>query len=180
MTKIKTFLEDSMHTLMRAYEQAIANGKSPNNIFLSDNPLNDYTKDVYLMCKHYFECKCKVNNLHENDKRIYRNFYSWACRTCKRKESEDMEKFLHDFIGNSINKIFQEIGIEYAYVGYGKYAYKLQNRDRLWTYVFENIIKPKLEAKGLKGVKALKTASVLSQRLFDFSEAYIDKKEKVE
>lgn len=180
MITVKQFLEDHMHTLVRAYEQAIVKGKNPNNIFLNDNPLNDYSTDVYLMCKRYFEGNCKVNSLSEYNRRIYRNFYSWACRARKRKESEDMEKFLHDFIGNSINNIFQEIGIEYAYVGNDKYAYRLQNRDKLWTYVFENIIKPKLEAKGLKGVKALKTASVLSQRLFDFSEAYIDKKEKVE
>jgi len=113
-------------------------------------------------------CKCD-----DETKRAYRNAYSNVRNAKKQQEQAEKVKLFHDFIGKNLDEIFNELGFQF---NKWNEDYHLEDSRKLLKYIFNNILTPALEAKGIYGIKIKSTATIMSHKPFDFSNLEIKPK----
>ena len=151
-----------------------------NRYNASPNKLNDAWLKKY--ADHYKERLDKVKDTYEDyinhnsqlskcelseTRKVYNNYYSLVHRETKEQQRHEATKFMNTFCEGNLAKALTDSGI-----GYNPHTmeYRVMDTKQLLQYVFENLLKPKFEEAGIKGVKLKKNISINSYGLFDFTD----------
>ena len=145
---------------------------------INNNPLWYSTANEVASCyEDYTKHDGKLKECREETQHMYTNLGNYIRRQDKLAKEESMYKVL-EMCRDTINIAFQDLGLEMNSNNRISFA----KSNKLMNYLFDNIIKPRFEELGIKGIK-LKNKSRITPNaydLFDITNIEFTKNDKVE
>lgn len=128
-----------------------------------------WTYNSYEIGHAYEDYKAHNGKLKECEKNT-QNIYTNLGNHIRKKEKEEKEQSVRNLIilfGNQFDALLDEFGIGKAYNN----SYRINDLNKFFLYVYDNIIEPKIKELGIKGLKLKNRSRVTpnAYELFDFS-----------